>query len=158
VNAKRKAAGCSECRCLSFACILVVTLSSALLFGALRLCLPFPGSGRTRWPIASVLEYGIQLRKSVANRLGRKHTSPVRQNTVSNCLEKEARIVAKTKVDLETAAYAVTASCVVPVQNLRAFQATHDIRSVPQMQQYWAESDRKNLDHAKQLIALIRTN
>jgi hypothetical protein len=75
----------------------------------------------------------------------------------SNCFVKEARSKRIKKVDLETAAYAVVSNCVGPTQRLKAFQAGHDIRSVPQMQQYWAENDRKDLEHVKGIIALIRT-
>src|SRR6202051_4426267 len=67
----------------------------------------------------------------------------------SNCFVKEARSKRIAKVDLETAAYAVVSSCIGPTQRLKAFQAGHDLRSVPQMQQYWAEEDRKDLEHAK---------
>ncbi len=74
-----------------------------------------------------------------------------------NCFVKEARSKRISKVDLETAAYAVVSSCIEPTQRLKAFQAGHDIRNVQQMQQYWAETDRKDLEDVKGLIALIRT-
>jgi hypothetical protein len=74
-----------------------------------------------------------------------------------NCFLREARSKRIAKVDLETAAYAVVSSCIGPTQRLKAFQAGHDIRSVPQMQQYWAEEDRKDLEQVKGIIALIRT-
>jgi hypothetical protein len=74
-----------------------------------------------------------------------------------NCFVKEARSKRIAKVDLETAAYAVVSSCVGPTQRLKAFQAGHDIRNPQQMQQYWAETDKKDLEHVKGIIALIRT-
>jgi hypothetical protein len=75
----------------------------------------------------------------------------------SNCFVKEVRSKRIAKVDLETAAYAVVSSCIGPTQRLKAYQAGHDIRSVPQMQQYWAEEDRKDIEHVKGIIALVRT-
>jgi hypothetical protein len=75
----------------------------------------------------------------------------------SNCFVREARSKRIAKVDLETAAYAVVSSCIGPTQRLKAFQAGHHIRSVGQMQQYWADNDRKDREHVKGIIALIRT-
>jgi hypothetical protein len=75
----------------------------------------------------------------------------------ANCFVKEARSKSIAKADLETAAYAVVSRCVGPTQRLKAFQAGHDIRNPQQMQQYWAETDRRDLEHVKGIIALVRT-
>jgi hypothetical protein len=74
-----------------------------------------------------------------------------------NCFVREARSKRIAKVDLETAAYAVVSSCAEPTQRLKAFQAGHDIRNPLQMRQYWAETDRQDLEYVKGLIALVRT-
>jgi hypothetical protein len=74
------------------------------------------------------------------------------------CFKREAVKVAPKKVDLDTAAYSVVASCVAETQKLKAFQSSHDLRSVPQMQAYWAQQDQADLQHAKQMVALLRTN
>jgi hypothetical protein len=74
------------------------------------------------------------------------------------CFKREAIKVAPKKVDLDTAAYSVVASCITHTQKLKAFQAGHDLRSVPQMQAYWAEQEQQDLQHAKQMVAVLRTN
>jgi hypothetical protein len=76
----------------------------------------------------------------------------------SACFKKESYTAAKTKADLETAAYSVIAKCVGPTQSLKSFQANHNIRNVSQMQQYWAEQEKYDLETVKQMIALIRTH
>jgi hypothetical protein len=74
------------------------------------------------------------------------------------CFKREAIKVAPKKIDLDTAAYSVVASCVAQTQRLKAFQAGHDLRSVPQMQAYWAEQEQQDLQHVKQMVAVLRTN
>ena len=73
------------------------------------------------------------------------------------CFRKEALSKSIAKADLETAAYAVVARCVVQTLRLKAYSAAHYPGSFNQFEQSWSEEERQDLDHVKQMIALIRT-
>ena len=75
----------------------------------------------------------------------------------TTCFKKEALSKSIAKTDLETAAYAVLGRCVVHTQRLKGFQAGHDIRNPQQMEQYWAEQEKSDLQGIKQMIAIVRT-
>jgi hypothetical protein len=75
----------------------------------------------------------------------------------ANCFAKEARVVSRSKADLETAAYGVLARCADQMQRYKAFSARNDIRNPAQFEQYWATREATDLQHVKKLIAFFRT-
>lgn len=79
-------------------------------------------------------------------------------NEQSDCFVREVKSVSARKVDLETAALAVQGSCITETQRLKLFSRQHTIETYPQFEARWRETEARDLQQIKQMLAIMRTS
>jgi len=113
------------------------------LLPALILCVMLVGCARNPPPSAST--YDPNEAKEIID-------------TQTHCFTGEAAKPKYKSVDLNTAALAVQASCVVETQRLKAFKARNTMDNVPDFEARWRQEEADDLQYIRQVLAVVRTS